>query len=115
MEQFKKGQLVLVRNREDHLWIPGLYHSLDLTMDYLGDEDYRWSQIIPYEGNEHLAGTSDSPKPQPKEGEWWLCSDQNCKKMVLLRHNDKWFWQPGNECTHTNTINPVYRMVEDKL
>lgn len=35
------------------------------------------NEILPYEGNEHLVGTTDEPEEEIelKEGEWVICSD----------------------------------------
>lgn len=77
-QTFEKGQLILAT------CFGGPWH----IYQYFGENDERIfilggflskknNEIIPYEGNEHLLGTTDSPKPkwQPKPGELVAVSD----------------------------------------
>lgn len=61
--EFEPFQKVLVRDGQSSAW------SIDLFSYNTGSNDYPykclttcWSQCIPYEGNEHLLGTSKSPE-----------------------------------------------------
>ena len=59
--EFKPFDKVLVRNKSNATWHPSLYALTDGLLYYTIDcKD--WQQCIPYEGNEHLVGTTDEPK-----------------------------------------------------
>lgn len=59
--EFKTFDKVLVRDDNNKKWIPGFFWSK-------GEEFYGiiggtyWKQCVPYEGNEHLLGTSNDPE-----------------------------------------------------
>ena len=66
--EFKAYDRVLVRDKDDERWQAAFYDQ------YLADEEKFphhvisgacFTQCIPYEGNEHLLGTTDSPVPKP--------------------------------------------------
>ena len=63
--EFKPKEWVLGRDDDGDEW------SLNVYSHKHGDFFYGigcgWCQCIPYEGNEHLLGTSDSPEERPKE------------------------------------------------
>lgn len=70
--EFKAYDRVLVRDKDDERWQAAFYDQ------YLADEEKYphhvisgacFTQCIPYEGNEHLLGTTDSPE---KPGRWRL-------------------------------------------
>lgn len=78
--EFNAFDRVLVRDKDDERWQAAFYDQ------YLADEEKYphhvisgacFTQCIPYEGNEHLLGTTDSPeKPErwkPKNGEMYYC------------------------------------------
>lgn len=59
--EFKPLDRILVRNSNVDCWVASLF-------SYIKDGDFKfvgfgscWRQCIPFEGNEHLLGTSDSP------------------------------------------------------
>lgn len=57
---FKPFDKVLVRDSIDDEWMPDFYaHSLSVGHYVITGGE--WSQCIPYEGNEALLGTTDSP------------------------------------------------------
>ena len=58
--QFKPFDKVLVRVIEGGIWIPRLYSRKGIT-GYCTQDGYEYKQCIPYEGNEHLVGTTDEP------------------------------------------------------
>lgn len=79
-KEFKAYDRVLVRDKDDERWQAAFYDQ------YLADEEKYphhvisgacFTQCIPYEGNEHLLGTTDRPeKPgrwKPKNGEMYYC------------------------------------------
>lgn len=72
MNDFKKGQTILVRDHNDEYWTARTYHSNSRTLSVNGEEGWSWDQMIQHEGNEHLAGTTDPVEAKPKEGELWL-------------------------------------------
>lgn len=55
---------VLVRDADNSLWLPAVYGCRDKrsSFPFIAVGGLRWAQCIPYEGNEHLLGTSKSPK-----------------------------------------------------
>ena len=53
---------VLVRDSEDREWRISLFGYKDNSYYYYCINGYSWKQCIPYEGNEHLLGTKDSPE-----------------------------------------------------
>ncbi len=59
--EFKPFDRVLVRDFDDRVWIPHFYSHRDDTFSFIhrtiGGEGYQ--QCIPYEGNEHLLGTTE--------------------------------------------------------
>lgn len=64
--KFKPFDRVLVRDRIDNVWVAQLYSHCREDEGYLhfcvGGQF--WLQCIPYEGNEHLLGTTDKPKEE---------------------------------------------------
>ena len=58
---FKPFDKVLVRNDGEQEWWATLFSSYR-DGDYWAIDGLRYSLCIPYEGNEHLAFTNDSPK-----------------------------------------------------
>lgn len=80
-KEFKAFDRVLVRDTDNQHWRAAFYDQ------YLTDNGAffhhiiagsYFAQCIPYEGNEHLLGTTDSPAPKPerwkpKNGEIYYC------------------------------------------
>lgn len=74
MYDFKPFDKVLMRDSEHEIWEPALFSGK------VGDAFKDTSLIvykycIPYEGNEHLAGTYDAPDQEFREGELVAFSD----------------------------------------
>lgn len=67
-QQFEPFQKILVRDRDRDYWRCGFFsHMREKTsFKYVSTEGI-WEQCIPYEGNEHLVGTSNSPTPPEPE------------------------------------------------
>lgn len=60
--QFKPFERVLVRDGYDEAWKCDLFSHIDVDGDYsCVGVDY-WKQCIPYEGNEHLLGSTNKPE-----------------------------------------------------
>lgn len=59
--QLKHFDKVLVRNNDDDEWVCDIFSHIDELAFYycVGT---RWKQCIPYEGNEHLLGTTKKPE-----------------------------------------------------
>lgn len=107
MQRFEPDQLVLVREKRETVWRLTHYsHRIQ------GDK--RWSvtidgkvwephQIIPYTGNEHFLGTTDSPKPkwEPKPGELVAVRDSENEewkaRVFLRRDSDNGLFECGSE------------------
>lgn len=67
--EFKPFDKVLVRNTDTEEWFPGFFEKCDRTWNYpyhimnrRSMTDFAFKQCIPYEGNEHLLGTTDEWK-----------------------------------------------------
>lgn len=61
--KFKSFDKVLVRDDDDEEWMCNLFSCLDEYGDYVCVGSLcPWKQCIPYEGNEHLVGTSNKPE-----------------------------------------------------
>lgn len=62
--ELKPFDRVLVRDFDDRVWVAELYSHRDDNLTYIhrtiGDGGYH--QCIPYEGNEHLLGTTEDVK-----------------------------------------------------
>lgn len=65
--EFKPFDKVLVRNTDTEEWFPGFFEKFDSTwnnpyhiMNRRSITDFAFKQCIPYEGNEHLLGTTDN-------------------------------------------------------
>ena len=62
--EFKPFDRVLVRDSDDGVWLPHFYSHRDKTLHFihrtLAGVGYR--HCIPYEGNEHLLGTTEDVK-----------------------------------------------------
>lgn len=86
MPKFEPDQLVLVRENDMQVWRLTHYSHTVEGMDWNVTIDGKvWASpfIIPYAGNEHLLGTTDSPTPnwEPKPGE-----------LVAVRKEGLNFW-----------------------
>lgn len=61
--QFKPFDKVLVRDSDEELWATAFYsHKVKGYYPYKTAGSIGFKQCIPFEGNEHLVGTSNSPK-----------------------------------------------------
>lgn len=73
MQKFEPDQLVLVRYENDKTWRLKRYSFLANKDTHETQDGSIWDDdhIIPYSGNEHLLGTTESPGPkwEPKPGE----------------------------------------------
>lgn len=59
--QFKPFEKVLVRDGDQYEWQCNFFSGIDKENFYLC-VSARWEQCIPYEGNEHLLGTTNEPE-----------------------------------------------------
>lgn len=103
--EFNPFDRVLVRNENYGRWQSALY---DQYLSYKGDYphhvigDVSYAQCIPYEGNEHLLGTTDKyvPKPwKPKSEETFftILIDYGCPFYVTKL---KWSCTPTYEAMY---------------
>ena len=81
-KQFKPFDKVIFRPKdESYMWICGLFSNYDgKGANIIGNEDvlpFDEYDILPYEGNENLAGTTDEPEDaiMLEEGEWLIVYD----------------------------------------
>lgn len=62
--EFKPFDRVLVRNKDTEKWFPAIYTHMhnDISGEFYALVGNQYAtQCIPYEGNEHLVGTTDKP------------------------------------------------------
>jgi len=85
--EFKPKEWVLVRDDETQKWKLDIFsHFVDgISFPYICIGSY-YSECIPFEGNEHLLGTSDSPKEEPNE-EFKFGDKVKCKRD---KRDDTW-------------------------
>lgn len=78
MKQFKSFDKVLYRSNKYFCWIPSFYQLNTGNKHFLIDveESVSDENIIPYEGNEHLAGIAGEPEEEIilEKGELIICS-----------------------------------------
>lgn len=69
--KFEPFQRVLVRDEDMEEWDIDIFRNI-IKVSYAPYQCFRnkWKQCIPYDGNEHLFGTSDSPTPPERKFEW---------------------------------------------
>lgn len=60
--QFKPFDKVLVRDDDSDIWDCNIFNRIDEDGAYLCIDYEYWEQCIPYEGNEHLLGTTNKPE-----------------------------------------------------
>lgn len=74
MYDFKPFDKVLMRDSEHEIWEPALF-SGKVGAAFKDTSLIVYRYCIPYEGNEHLAGTYDAPEQEFREGELVAFSD----------------------------------------
>ena len=103
-KKFKAFDKVIVRDKDIFLkWTCDFYshydndikHHVTSTMTKLQDDD-----ILPYEGNEHLVGTTDSPDEEVRleEGDWVMASN------VITRTPVHWILEQYDTIQEENSI-----------
>lgn len=83
-EQLKPFQQVLVRDSEETPWTCSFYSHYEPKYEVhicVNVRDFKY--CIPYEGNEALLGTTDSPRPkrwraEENERYWFMCDNGDC-------------------------------------
>ena len=60
--QFKPFDKVLVRDGDSDIWDCNIFNRIDEDGEYYCIDYECWEQCIPYEGNEHLLGTTNEPE-----------------------------------------------------
>lgn len=79
MNKFKCKDEIIYRHYDDMIWNYGIYsHKIENGHFLVGTAITNNHQILPYKGNEHLVGTTDSPDEEIilKEGELVVVSDE---------------------------------------
>lgn len=109
---FKPFDKVLVRDNKEDIWIIDLFerYPLDNNCDYPGYNYIclraAWEECIPYEGNEHLLGTTDTPEIK------------NSNKYTYFNIELKAGYVLEFECGECGMIFPIYKassLEEEKL
>lgn len=62
--QFKPFDKVLGRNGDNRVWLPDFFSNYTNRLHKYACMTGVYNQCIPYEGNEHLLGTTDKPKEE---------------------------------------------------
>lgn len=93
-QKFGHFQQVLVRDNEEDVWECALYsHYRDFVYHHVCIGGVSWRYCIPYEGNEHLAGTCESPIQEEKLefGDKILVSDDTVcwRKALFIKMSDE--------------------------
>lgn len=60
--RLKPFDKVLVRDGDSDIWDCNIFNRIDEDGEYMCIDYEYWEQCIPYEGNEHLLGTTKKPK-----------------------------------------------------
>lgn len=68
--KFEPFQKVLVRDNENQEWRANFFSNEHKCGGKYVCSGFTWNFCIPYEGNEHLLGTTDSPTPPEQEFQW---------------------------------------------
>ena len=120
--KFVPFQKVLVRCYADHVWRCNIYSHRSINSEQPHECVWgAWKYCIPYEGNEHLLVTTDSPTPKHeyKWGDIVECQHSNGEKWIkaiYIDYNETYnvhevIWQ-GCKCIgHASHIRPL---AEDK-
>ena len=81
---------VLVRDCDTEEWLPKLYFRFWEGKHQVATGSF-WRECIPFEGNEHLCGTTDSPEEPLKKGDivavWDNCNPTT-KRVRVYSHRD---------------------------
>lgn len=115
MKQLHKNQIVLYRDYDDEQWmLSQVAMTSPLCFKTLsGHTKVNWHQIIPYEGNEDLVGTTNNPKPVPQIGEWWKgTKGKHGAEMVLFYDNNRKWVQAANWVTYYEDFIPTCKMTK---
>ena len=84
-QQFAPFQKILVRDNDCDNWRCSIFSHIREGSPYkYVTIDSAWEKCIPYEGNEHLAGTSNSPTPPEPEFKFG-------DKVEVSDNKVKWF------------------------
>ena len=86
-------QKVLVRDDEDKEWRANFFSHVHVFSERLRKyvcAGHMWEYCIPYEGNEHLLGTTARPASEFKFGDHVevACGDDDWSKAVFIRKVD---------------------------
>ena len=83
-KKFKSFERVIVKSQIGDYWTCDLYSHLNEdsgTHETINRIDLYDNDILPYEGNEELVGTTDEPETEVRleEGEWvMMCDNLDC-------------------------------------
>ena len=117
MPRFEPDQLVLVRENDEQLWrLAHFSHTVSVDWNVTTDGKAWASQfIIPYAGNEHLLGTTESttPKWEPKPGELVAVrddSEESWRARRFVRRDEHLYAcqsEKGLSCTNWHYCEPL--------
>ena len=111
-KKFKPFQKVIIKSLIDEYWSCDLYShlvkdtGLHETINRTGLKD---NDILPYEGNEELVGTTDKPEQEIRleKGEWIFVADE-IKYFLDSRFSIRIFKEITNNVFVTNAYNYQY-------
>jgi len=104
--KFEPFQKVLVRFNKQDTWKCNLYSHYEAHSKCHFCCGAYWNMCIPYEGNEHLLGTTDSPTPPKPEFKWG--------DHVEVRNEESEQWRKAVFCSISqhNQHNFFYCLIE---
>lgn len=108
-KKFKPYDRVLVRDSEDKWQIDFYSHWNDeykqhITLVYDDGLKIEDSDILPYEGNEHLVGTADEPEKEIKLEYWeWIMALSGCLDEPSNEPSD-WYLEQINHISGEENI-----------
>jgi len=91
--KFEPFQKVLVRDNENQEWRANLFSNESTHIKAYVCTGFTWKFCIPYEGNEHLLGTTDGPTPPEPEFNFGdkveVRTEGNWKKAIFLKKDNR--------------------------
>lgn len=117
-ETFKPFQQVLVRYDSEDKWHCDLFSFAsrgDICGDYYVCAGGSYAQCIPYEGNEHLLGTTDGPKPKrwrANRGDKYWYVAVNGTAMEMCDFYEEWDNKCYESCNYFRTLEEAEKLAE---
>lgn len=94
--ELKPFDKVLVRDNNNDVWAADIFEKYKDSISgfYYECITSVWKQCIPYKGNEHLLGTTDTPKRYNLDNDTLFEMKLKPFDKVLVRYGNSYTWQP---------------------